>query len=189
MTQDRTEIRRRLREIRRSITPEVSAELSLAACKRLESAISAFSSPRVALYSPVDGELDPLPVAHLVYRLGGTTFLPKMDESSLSLSFVEFDEQSTFTNSSLKTREPEGLGLDADQMHVIVVPGVSFDRSGNRIGFGQGWYDRSLKDLSSPPLTIGFCFDEQITDRIDAQSWDESVQMIVTPSVTIICTD
>ena len=116
-----------------------------------------------------------------------------MVEEAKNLRFVAFDEDTDLSLSRLGTREPTGgHPVQAIDLDAIVVPGVAFDRRGSRVGFGQGWYDRTLADIASPPegpLLIGLCYDEQVVSHLPQHRWDRSVQVVVTPSATTTCNE
>jgi 5-formyltetrahydrofolate cyclo-ligase len=69
----------------------------------------------------------------------------------------------------------------ADFPALIIVPGLGFDRRGNRLGRGKGYYDRFLKSLDKEGLsfrTIGLCLEAQILPEIPADPWDRRVDQI-----------
>ena len=68
------------------------------------------------------------------------------------------------------------------QISVVLVPGLAFDRFGNRLGRGKGYYDRFLFRLPSEVLTIGLAFDGMIRDQVPYDENDHPVKMIVTES-------
>lgn len=85
---------------------------------------------------------------------------------------------------SLIKEEPERI---ADEKQVLIMmPGLAFDKEGNRIGYGGGFYD---KYLDSHPDTefqkIALCFDFQIYDHIPTEEHDEKMDLIISPSETI----
>lgn len=69
---------------------------------------------------------------------------------------------------------------------IIVVPGVAFDKSGNRIGHGLGYYDGLLKN-STKIIKIGLAFELQLVDKIPVESHDIRVNKIITEERTISC--
>lgn len=62
---------------------------------------------------------------------------------------------------------------------LILVPGLAFDKNGNRLGRGKGFYDRFLKKLPKRVLTIGLCFDFQIVESIPTLPHDIPIQMLL----------
>ncbi len=85
--------------------------------------------------------------------------------------------------STLGLMEPSGETgsvVPPGAFDVIVVPGLAFDRTGNRIGFGAGYYDRFLS--LTPAIRIGLAFDFQLVDRLPADPRDISMDLVVTES-------
>ncbi|PQO30551.1 5-formyltetrahydrofolate cyclo-ligase [Blastopirellula marina] len=74
-----------------------------------------------------------------------------------------------------------------EMLDTIVVPGVAFDRHGNRIGYGKGYFDRLLTNLRSDCLKIGLAFDCQIFPEIPADAHDRPVDHLITESQSIRC--
>ncbi len=76
---------------------------------------------------------------------------------------------------------PTGIDHQADEADLIVVPGVAFDLSGHRIGYGKGFYDRFLQHPGRTAHLIGLCHDFQLIDgAIPADSHDIPMEIIVT---------
>lgn len=79
--------------------------------------------------------------------------------------------------------EPIGALSDLHKHpHVVLVPGVSFDPEGNRLGLGQGFYDRYIAELPRRPFLIGVAFDEQMVRKIPMEDHDIQMDIVVTPS-------
>ncbi|MCM8781460.1 MAG: 5-formyltetrahydrofolate cyclo-ligase [Candidatus Omnitrophica bacterium] len=67
-----------------------------------------------------------------------------------------------------------------EDMELVLVPGLAFDKDGNRLGRGKGYYDRFLKKLAIHVLTIGLCFDFQVLDSIPRLPHDIPLKMLLT---------
>lgn len=75
--------------------------------------------------------------------------------------------------------EPTGaLFTDYSTIDLIVVPGVAFDRDGNRLGRGKGYYDRLLPRIPSA-YKIGICFPFQVVDEVPAEPFDIRMDEII----------
>jgi 5-formyltetrahydrofolate cyclo-ligase len=68
---------------------------------------------------------------------------------------------------------------------VVLVPGVAFDRQGQRLGFGGGYYDRFLPATGA--LKVGVTYDQCLSDRLVADKHDQHMDWVVTPTQTIDC--
>jgi len=80
------------------------------------------------------------------------------------------------------------LRLAPAEPAIIIVPGVAFDPSGGRLGYGGGFYDRFLAAAPAVPR-IGVCFEVQVFDEIPMAEHDQRVHVVVTEERTIRCSD
>ncbi|KAA6347019.1 5-formyltetrahydrofolate cyclo-ligase [termite gut metagenome] len=79
-------------------------------------------------------------------------------------------------------KEPFGEAFtDYASIDLAVIPGVAFDRFGNRLGHGKGYYDRLLPHLSAYRIGIGFSF--QLVEEVPAKEFDVRMNEVITPSV------
>lgn len=87
-------------------------------------------------------------------------------------------------------REPmtEYLRLfDSGLIDLVLVPGVAFDRAGNRIGFGAGYYDRFMKRLQPRAVKAALAYSFQVVDLVPSDEYDIPADYIVTEKGTISC--
>lgn len=75
--------------------------------------------------------------------------------------------------------------IPPSQVDLAIIPGVAFDRQGNRLGHGKGFYDRLLPELDCP--RIGVAYDGQIYDHLKTDDWDQKMDFVITPSNVYIC--
>ena len=102
--------------------------------------------------------------------------LPAINGDELELRYYEGGEN--LKTGSFGIQEPQGeLFAEWDNVDVILVPGVAFDRNRNRLGRGKGYYDRLLPKLSG--VKIGVCFPCQLIDRVPCREWDVKVDKII----------
>lgn len=103
-------------------------------------------------------------------------FLPVVKGNDLV--FRKYISGMSFQSSKLGIAEPIGDDLvDYKKIDLVIVPGVAFDRTKNRMGRGRGYYDRFLKKISVPK--IGICFDFQLLDEIPISDNDVKMDYIV----------
>ncbi|MEE3235627.1 MAG: 5-formyltetrahydrofolate cyclo-ligase [Candidatus Latescibacterota bacterium] len=76
--------------------------------------------------------------------------------------------------------EAEKKETDWTEIDLVIVPGLAFDQSGNRIGYGSGYYDRFLPELRSK--SVGLCFSENFFDTLPRAAHDAQVQYVMTES-------
>ncbi len=108
-------------------------------------------------------------------------FLPRVN--GVNLDILPYDK-SRLRLGAFQIEEPDGNDtVDISSIEMVVVPAVAYDRKGNRVGRGKGYYDRLLKDTKA--LKIGVAYDFQLVDQIDTEDHDVGVDIVITPSATI----
>ncbi|HOK49772.1 MAG TPA: 5-formyltetrahydrofolate cyclo-ligase [Sedimentibacter sp.] len=95
----------------------------------------------------------------------------------------EITEEADLKLSPFGYNEPKKImPVDVEEIDLVLVPGVVFDKNLNRIGFGKGYYDRILKNLKPGAKKIGLAHDFQVLDEIPAEDHDIKMDMIITES-------
>lgn len=142
----------------------------------------------IALYAPLQNEIDTALIGEIALADGKRVLYPLVCGQEMVFRQIEGHHQ--LAPGSFGILEPCAVGDDhlADAADLIVVPGVAFDVSGHRIGFGKGYYDRFLHSPSLKATLVGFCHDFQVTaDLIPADHHDIQMDMLITESRIIRC--
>jgi 5-formyltetrahydrofolate cyclo-ligase len=147
-------------------------------------------SQAVALYSPIQNEVETVAIRDHALTNGKTVYYPKL-VGETALELVQIDSVEDFRRGRLGVLEPIGsqrLFENDQNLMTIVVPGVVFDSLGNRIGRGMGWYDRLLKSVPRNVVTLGLAYEFQTVPEIPVDEWDERVNYVITERRIIDCT-
>ena len=96
-----------------------------------------------------------------------------------NMEFIAINGDTKYIKSSFKILEPIGE-IYYGNIDLIIVPGVSFDKELNRLGFGMGYYDKYLQNKDI--YKIGLCFSEQIVDILPHDEFDIPMDMVITPN-------
>lgn len=132
----------------------------------------------VALYWSLPGEVSTHALIRRWYKKK-CILLPVMDGPRLVLKRFTGDE--CLEEACFGIREPSGEVFDdLDAVGLVVVPGLGFDRGGNRLGYGKGYYDRLLAETGA--IKIGVCFDFQLLDAVPAEAHDIPMDLIISGS-------
>jgi 5-formyltetrahydrofolate cyclo-ligase len=104
-------------------------------------------------------------------------FLPVVENDNLI--FRKYQGKDSLQKGTFDIFEPaaESECFAAKSKTIVLVPGVAFDRQGNRLGRGKGFYDRFLKSFCG--LKIGICFDFQLLDNIPTEPFDVKMDRVV----------
>jgi len=129
-------------------------------------------------YYPHKNEVDLRPLIEKLLKQGKTVLLPKTTDKDILP--IQINSLASLKEGKFSIPEPEGTPFPKEKIDVVFVPGVAFDKKGNRIGYGKGFYDRFLKDFD--PIKVGVAFDFQVIDELPAEDHDEKVDFIITPT-------
>ena len=109
-------------------------------------------------------------------------FLPRVN--GVNLEILPYDE-SRLELGAFHIEEPTGTNtVDPSELELIVVPAVAFDRKGNRLGRGKGFYDRLLATTKAAKVGVGYEF--QLFDEIPAEEHDVPMDMVITQTTTVV---
>ncbi len=140
---------------------------------------------RMAIHRALPGEVDLRSHESDLRDAGWTLFLPRTI-SDHELEFAEYDSDADLTAGRFGIDEPEnGMVVPAVRLDVVICPCVAVDLEGTRVGFGAGYYDRALGQLSGEsgvdrPVFIGIAWDAQVLPPIQRAKWDIPMDLIVT---------
>jgi len=134
----------------------------------------------LALYSPICNEVDTARIAVDALASGKRIAYPVVVEHGLI--FREVKELSSLEKGSFGILEPcpTCMVFNPEEVDIFILPGVAFDLRGHRIGYGKGYYDKTLHRLEGRGRFIGFCHDFQLIDTIAGEPHDVRVDMIIT---------
>ena len=91
-----------------------------------------------------------------------------------------FDDLEPKTFGILEPKDGKIKKFDANELGLVIVPGIAFDENGHRIGYGYGYYDRFLRKLNKNKTKIGLCYDFQLVDKIPEEKHDVPMDIIIT---------
>ena len=137
----------------------------------------------VAGFWPLPGEIDILPLLHALVERGNIVALPVTPPRGEKLTFRRWQPGDLLLPGRFGTQHPEGPELRPD---VLLVPLLAFDRAGRRLGYGAGYYDRTLAGLPDAPA-IGCAFAAQEIDEVPAGPNDARLTAVATERGIIDC--
>ncbi|HET6519008.1 MAG TPA: 5-formyltetrahydrofolate cyclo-ligase [Geminicoccaceae bacterium] len=137
----------------------------------------------IAGYRPLPGELDPWPLMERLAARGRKLALPRMVGRDRPLAFHAWAPGAPLVRGAFKVMEPPA---EAPKVRpaVVLVPLVAFDGRGHRLGYGAGFYDRTLAALRAdggpPVLAVGLAFAAQRVEAVPVEPFDVPLDLVVT---------
>ncbi|MEO0750169.1 MAG: 5-formyltetrahydrofolate cyclo-ligase [Pseudomonadota bacterium] len=145
----------------------------------LSESLAGFRGVPLAGYMPIRTEIDPLP-AMAAAAAHGPVGVPVIQGEGLPLEFSRWEPDCALRDGPFGAQVP--LVDDWFEPEILIVPLVAFDRAGGRLGYGGGFYDRTLERLRArrATLAIGFAYAAQEARDLPLEPTDQPLDMIVT---------
>lgn len=142
----------------------------------------------VSAFLAIGEEIDPLPLVRRLWAEGHEIGLPVMVGKAMPLVFRRWREGEPLNEVQWGIREPHAAAPEIVP-DVMLVPLLAFDRRGYRLGYGGGFYDRTIARVRSMKalVTIGIGYDELEVDAVPHDEYDQRLDWVLTPSGPFSC--
>jgi 5-formyltetrahydrofolate cyclo-ligase len=174
-------LRDHIRAALERISPAVRAVESIELCERLKPQLQ--SARTILFFAPLPSEPDLWPLLEESAPAGKAVALPWFDPVTRTYRARRVEDPADeIVAGKFGVREPASscAAIPLEGFDLVLVPGIAFDLSGNRLGRGQGFYDRLLEKISGVKCGVGYDF--QLLEKIPAEPHDAKVDFVLTPS-------
>lgn len=174
---DKEYIRSRVKARKSLLSAAEKALAAEQAFSRLEQTAAFLLAENVLMYHSLPDELS---TRLFLEKWSGRKrfFLPRVN--GVNLDILPYD-RSRLSMGAFQIEEPQGDDtVSIDDIELVIVPGIAYDRRGNRVGRGKGYYDRLLHDTKATKIGIGYDFQLLRDDEIPAEPHDVYVDMVIT---------
>lgn len=174
----KSELRQIIRERKRQYSSEQLEVLSLAVIGRLMAHPKVVDAHCILLYYSLPDEVNTHQLAETLREQGKQVLLPKVTGDG-TMEIRRYEGRQSMTEGDFHIMEPSGaIFTDYAAIDLAIVPGMSFDAAGNRLGRGKGYYDRFFA-LAPALYKIGICFDFQKTDHVPCETTDIAMDEVL----------
>ena len=177
---NKKELRKIIKDRKRQYSSSQLEELSLSVLSRLADQESFRKAKIILMYYSLPDEVNTHTFIDEMIALGKTVLLPVVKDSE-NMEIREYSGRKDLTEGSFHILEPTGKLFPPErykEIEVGVIPGMSFDVKGNRLGRGKGYYDRFLKKVPTM-FKIGICFNFQKINTIPIEETDIRMDYIL----------
>ena len=178
----KAELRKRLRGVRKTTPAEACAARSRVLVSRLEVHESMAVAKSVALFWPIVArhEVDLRGFDSRLRARGVRIAYPAIDPDSNVMTLRFVDDIGALEDKGYGFMEPGPDAPEASALDVVVVPAVAADPTGHRIGYGAGYYDRTLPRYVPPAVSVIVAYDWQMVAEVPATEHDVRCQWVLT---------
>lgn len=183
----KAEIRAAMLARRAALEPGEREARSAAIAERLYRTPAWAAARTVHAYVGIDAEVATGPILDAARAAGKRVACPRVVRRPPGLASHAIAGPGDLVEGPRGLLEPlaECALVEPGEIDLVLVPGLAFDRSGGRIGYGAGYYDRFL--ATTPAERVGLAFSLQVVDRVPREEHDVDVDRIVTEDETIDC--
>lgn len=180
-------MRKRARSVRASVPSGALNERSARLRERLADLPEFARGSSYGMFWPIERnkEVDLRPLVEVLLAMGKRVAFPRILERGGPLSFAWVERSADLDERGFGFAEPSPELEEASELDVVVVPALMLDGRGHRLGYGGGYYDRTLPRLCPPGVAIGVGFDFQLAAEIPELDGDVPVDVIVTDARTV----
>lgn len=143
----------------------------------------------ICAYMPMPSEADIAPLIAELLKKGHHIFVPRFTRSSFEFREITSLDDVFPGKFGLLEPLPSAPALDLHDVSLMLVPAVGFDRTGNRLGRGNGGYDKFLEDLkkvNTHAIVWGIALEHQLTDTVPTEPHDRKMDAIMTAHIMIV---
>lgn len=177
---EKQDIRRKIKSMRMMLDEAEKLAAANDVFDRLERTSAFLMADRILMYHSLPDELHTHSFLDK-WAARKRFFLPRVN--GVNLEILPY-ERTRMELGSFHIEEPTGDDvIDPEEIELIIVPAVAYDRRGNRLGRGKGFYDRLLKTTKATKIGVGYDF--QLVDELPTEEHDVPVDFVITQSAVI----
>lgn len=177
ITEQKQLLRKEIAQLKRSYSTAELNSFSVEALARLEQSDIFRAATCVAIYHAIPGEVQTETFVEKWYKQK-KILLPVIEGNELRL--FPYSGKESLKSGVFGIQEPVGNQptVPDNEIDLIVIPGIAFDRNMNRIGRGKGYYDRLLSTTTA--TKAGLCFHFQLVEDVPSESFDKKMDILIT---------
>lgn len=173
-------IRERMRSRRRMLSIAEMERAGSDAAQRLLSLPILRDQQTIALYRAIDNELSPDPLIGRLRSMGKRLCFPVVAGDRLIFRGGEHLDRFVTGPFGIPEPDPASRAVPLEEIDLFLLPGVAFDHLGHRVGFGGGFYDRTMAARRTRSILVGYCYDFQLMNEVPFFDHDIVIDIVVT---------
>lgn len=177
----KTEFRSFFKKVRNKIPTQERKDKSEIIAQKFLSEFLNDSYTTYFMYNSFSSEVETGDIIQKLWESNKKILIPRCKTDELTMKAVVYNPQEKLTANIYGISENKSAVDCREEIDIIVLPGIAFDITGTRIGFGKGYYDRFVNSLVDTPVLVGLCFEEQLCEEnLPFDEHDKKVDYIIT---------
>jgi 5-formyltetrahydrofolate cyclo-ligase len=180
----RNQLRQQIRKTRANLTALQQQQAEDSITQQALAFIEERNAQHIALYVSFDGEISTDKLIKILWAQGKQVYLPVLHPFNPNhLLFLRYLPDTPMLKNKFSIWEPKlnvQNVLPLDELDILFTPLVAFDKQGNRLGMGGGFYDRTLQHWQkSPFIPVGLAHQCQQVEQLPTEAWDVPLHQIL----------
>ena len=176
--QTKSHLRAQIRHARKNLESGQVSERSARIAERLLTLDLLLEKDSFMIYSDFDNEVKTDHIYSVLRDMSKTVYLPAVKGDDIRICPVT--EKMRANRFGILEPVDAGIFIKPSEIDVFIVPGICFDRSGGRIGFGRGYYDRLFTEARGDSLKVALAYDFQVVADVCPEDHDIKMDYIIT---------
>jgi len=178
---EKTVLREKLKFVRDQVIPSQAEAAALGVWSHLQVLPEFQKAKGIGAFASIPHEINTYPILEGAISNGKKIYLPKVVKQKTHFDYFPVTDLKNLKPGPYGILEPtEPHNAAWEELDMVLVPGLAFDRHGNRLGFGKGYYDRVLPLLKRSCLVVGLGYSFQIVPHVPTTDKDIPMQAILT---------
>ncbi|MCG6553664.1 MAG: 5-formyltetrahydrofolate cyclo-ligase [Candidatus Magnetominusculus sp. LBB02] len=188
-TTSKAALRKEAVYVRNAISSDIKKINDAAIYKNLFDTDEFINARSVMFFASIKSEPDTLTMIAAALSINKTVILPRTNLKTRALEPYIIKSLSELIPGYMGIPEPNPAACaPAGDIDIIVMPGLAFDETGGRVGYGGGYYDRFISGMTiDRPTLAAVAYNIQVIEHVPVMSYDIKVDMIITESGVINC--
>lgn len=180
------DIRKIIKRKRQELNRNIKADLDIKIMNNFFNSEYIKQSNVVFIYVNMESEINTINIINKLFHMGKRVAVPKVLPGTREMVALEIKSLSDLNESgAFGILEPDMTKKDVgNEVDLIILPGLAFDKRGYRIGYGGGFYDRFL-EAHNEVKRVSLCYNFQIIENVPYEEFDEAVDTIITEDKVI----
>ncbi len=182
-------IRQKIKRQINSLTDKEKQEAGIRVAELFINSIPLEGINKISGYYPIDNELNVKPLMNELRKLDKKICLPVMKREDNPMIFRSYDEGDVLCLDRIYRRISEPISAKKIMTpQIMILPLLAFDRKGSRLGYGRGYYDRTLAHLRRQGrkiVAVGVGYSVQLLDQVPYDKYDQKLDFAVTEKEVI----
>lgn len=180
----KADIRTFIKEKREKLTKAEKDKFDEEIYEKLLSLPSYIGAKNIFVFVSFGDEVDTHAIINKALADKKQVSVPKVISKAQGMLAISIDSLEELAPGVMGILEPKTINVSkqAKRFDLVILPGLAFDKSGGRLGYGGGFYDKFLQNLNKDCKLIGLGYDFQIIEKVPMENWDIKIQGVITES-------